>query len=94
MNTANPSTSERFLNAISWLFSIIFIVTGVLNLILVHPVPGSFYLLISVFYLPAVNTLLKKKTGFAIPYAARIIFGFLVLWGTLAVGDLAEILGL
>lgn len=79
---------------VSWLFGILFLVIGLLNLTLVHPVPGIFYLILSLVYFPAVNILLKNKLGFAIPFIARVLVGLVVLWGTLAVGDLAEILGL
>jgi len=60
----------------------------------VHPVPGIFYLLLSLVYFPPINTLLKKRFGFAIPTVVKIIFGLVILWATLAVGDLAEVLGL
>lgn len=79
---------------ISWIFVVIFFVLGVLNIVLVHPVPGIFYILLSVFYLPRLNTILKKKFDFSIPFVAKIIFGLIILWGTLAVGDLAEMFGL
>lgn len=77
-------------NIISWIFGIIFFVIGVLNAILVHPVPGTFYILLSFIYLPSTNTILKKKFGFSIPLAVKIILGLVILWGTLAVGDLME----
>lgn len=79
---------------LNWAFCIIFFVTGVLNVWLVHPVPGVFYILLSVLYLPITNKFLQSKFGFVIPLPLKIIVGFVVLWGTLAVGDLAEILGL
>lgn len=78
----------------TWIFGIVFIATGVLNFFLVHPVPGLFYLLLAVFYFPQANAILKKRLGFAIPIGVKIILGIVILWGTLAVGDLAEILGL
>ena len=90
MEKSNPFSTV--LNAISLLLGLIFVVTGVLNIILVHAVPGIFYLLLSLAYLP--NEFLKSKLGFAIPLVIKVILGFVVLWGTLAVGDLAEILGL
>lgn len=81
-------------NIISWIFGIVFLVTGVLNAILVHPVPGIFYLLLSLVYFPPVSVYIKKKLGFTIPFWVKAVLGLVVLWGTLAVGDLAEILGL
>ena len=81
-------------NLISWTFGITFSVIGVLNLFLVHLVPGVFYLLLSVAYIPQASAALKKRFGFSIPLAAKIILGLVTLWGTLAVGDLAEMAGL
>lgn len=78
---------------VSWIFILIFVVLGMMNLILVHPVPGIFYILFSGIFFPSLNTLLKKKTGMTAPLWIRIILGLIVLWGTLAVGDLAEIYG-
>ena len=89
-----PTTTSSFFNIVSWIFGAIFFVTGILNMILVHAVPGTFYLLLSLVYLPATNAFLKRKFGFSIPLTAKIIVALIILWGTLAVGDLAEILGL
>lgn len=88
------STSTAVLGVLSWVFGIIFLTIGVLNLFLVHPVPGIFYILLSFFYFPPADALLKKKVGFVVPRAAKILVGLIVLWGTLAVGDLAEMFGL
>ena len=81
-------------NIISWIFGVVFFVIGVLNVFLVHPVPGVFYLLLSFVYFPPANTILKKMFGFSIPLVVKIILGLVILWVTLAVGDLAEMLGL
>jgi hypothetical protein len=81
-------------NIISWIFGVAFFVIGVLNAFLVHPVPGVFYLLLSFVYFPPANVLFKKRFGFSIPLVVKIILGLVVLWGTLAVGDLAEMFGL
>lgn len=77
-----------------WIFSAVFLVLGVLNAFLVHPVPGIFYLVLSLVYLPPFGAIIKKRLGFYIPFAVKVIVGLVILWGTLAVGDLAEILGL
>lgn len=81
-------------NIVSWIFGIVFLVTGALNVALVHPVPGIFYLLLSLVYFPPLGAFIKKKLGFTIPFWVKVALGLVVLWGTLAVGDLAEILGL
>ena len=81
-------------NIYGWIFGLVFFVIGVLNLVLVHPVPGVFYLLLSLLYFPQTYDSIRRKIGFSIPLIAKIIFALVVLWGTLAVGDLAEVLGL
>ncbi len=82
---------QKFLG---WTFAAIFFVTGVLNLFLVHPVPGLFYVCLSALYLPAVDVALKSRLKFTVPFAVKVILGLVILWGTLAVGDLAEVLGI
>lgn len=79
---------------INWIFGVVFLVIGLLNMILVHPVPGVFYFLLSLIYFPPISAVVKKKIGLAIPFWIKVILGLVILWGTLAVGDLAEILGL
>lgn len=88
MHSVENKSKER--NIISWLFFILFVAIGILNIIFVHLVPGIFYLLISVLYLPRTNSYLNRKLGFSIPLAVKIILGFVILWATLAVGDLME----
>lgn len=78
----------------SWIFCVVFAVIGVLNMVLVHPVPGIFYLVLSVAYAPPVEALTRKEFGFLVPLPVKIVAGLIVLWATLAVGDLAEVLGL
>lgn len=81
-------------NIISWIFGIAFFIIGVLNVFLVHSVPGVLYILLSLIYFPLANIILKKRLGFSIPLIVKIILGIVILWGTLAVGDLAEMFGL
>ena len=94
MKTENTKSTSADIHIISWLFSLVFLVIGVLNVFLVSVVPGVFYFLLSLIYIPQTNTFLSKKIGFTIPIIFKIIVGVVVLWGTLAVGDLAEVLGL
>ncbi len=94
MKNASASSNVEILKIISYIFGILFIIIGILNVFLVHPVPGILYLIISLIYFPQVNTLLKKKFGFTIPTKLRMVLGFVIMWGTLGVGDLAEMFGL
>lgn len=79
---------------IRWAFGIVFITLGVLNAVLVHPVPGAFYLLLSLMYFPPVIALVRRRTRLAVPFSILVIAGLVVLWGTLAVTDLADMAGL
>lgn len=72
---------------ISWIFGVVFAVIGVLNLILVHVVPGVFYLFLSLIYFPAKSIFAGIKFNNRIPLRVKIIIGLMVLWGTLAVGS-------
>ena len=81
-------------NFVSWVLTAIFLVLGVMNLILIHPVPGIFYILFASIFMPPFTTWLKYKTGRIIPLWIKITLGLFILWGTLAVGDLAEMYGL
>ncbi len=94
MKKASASSISELLKITNYTLGIIFIIVGVLNLFLVHPVPGIFYLMFSLIYFPQINNFIKKKTGHIISNKIKIPLGFLALWGTLAVGDLAEIYGL
>ena len=79
-------------NITSWIFVVLFFIIGVLNLIFVHSVPGLVYLVLSLIYVPSSNVFLKNKFGFSIPLVVKIILGLVILWATIAVGDLMEML--
>jgi hypothetical protein len=86
---------ENKLNAgriISWIFAAIVLTIGILNLIFVHPVPGIVGLGLSLVYFPPVNDFLKNKFGFTIPPVIKIILGVLIIWFTLGVSDLGDML--
>ena len=91
-NSANSNSAVS--SIISWILGIAFFAIGVLNLFLVHPVPGVFYLLLSFVYFPPANTILKERLGFSIPLVAKIVLGVAIIWFTLGVSDLAEMAGL
>ena len=90
--STNPNSAVS--SIISWMFGVAFFAIGVLNLVLVHPVPGIFYLLLSFVYFPPANAILNERLGFSIPLVVKIILGLVVVWFTLGVSDLAEMFGL
>ncbi len=72
---------------ISYLFGIMVFMIGLANLVLVHPVPGIVFLLLSLLYLPLTNVILKQSLGFAIPPVVKILLAIFIIWFTLGVSD-------
>ena len=81
-------------NVVKWIFAIVFLGIGILNAFIIHPMPGIFYMLISLLYAPPFLAYVKRRLQMTIPYALLIIVALALLWATLAVGDLAEYFGL
>ena len=79
---------------IGWVLGVIFLILGVLNYLQIHPVPGLFYGIISLIYFPPIGRLVFRQWVLRIPFYLKVIFALLLLWATLAVGDLAELYGL
>ncbi|MBW7468068.1 hypothetical protein K0O23_13415 [Pontibacter aydingkolensis] len=75
-----------------WLFGIVMLIVGLLNMFLVHLVPGIAYLLLSLIYLPPANAYFRKKTGFPIPLAVKLILGVAIFFFTLGVSDLGDMI--
>jgi len=84
--------SLDFGRLLSGAFAIVVFVIGVLNLVLVHPVPGIVYMLLAILYLPRTNDLLRRKFGVSIPPALKIAFGIFILWFTLGISDLGDMI--
>lgn len=80
------------LSLLSYLLGSLVFVIGLLNLFLVHPVPGLVFILLSLVYLPQTNTLLQKRFGFAIPLPVKIVLGIVIVWFTLGVSDLGDLI--
>jgi len=75
-----------------WVFGMLVFAIGVLNVILVHPVPGLTYFFLSLVYLPPANGWLQERCGFKIPLLLKIILGVAIFMFTLGVSDLGEII--
>lgn len=70
------------------IFAVILITIRILNVFLVHPIPGIIYLLLSFIYLPPTNDLLRKRFGFQISPVIKIFLGVVLIMFTLGVSDL------
>lgn len=82
------------MKTVSWIFGFWILIIGILNIFQIHAVPGIIYIALSLVFFPTTNIFLKKKFGFSIPFAIKIILFLLIMWFTLGVGDLAELYGL
>ena len=75
-----------------WLFGSLVFAIGMLNIIMVHPVPGVVYLLLSFLYFPPANSIFKKRFGLEIPSLIKITLGIVIIMFTLGVSDLGDII--
>lgn len=82
------------LNINCWMLGLFIFIIGIMNLLKVHPFPGVFYILYSFLFYPFTNTFLKKYFNFSIPFSLKLVLFILIMWPTLAVGELAEMYGL
>jgi len=88
-----PSTNNRSNGSIlSWIFALLLFVIGILNVILVHPVPGLIYFLLSFLYSPPAGNFLKERFGFVVPRVIKIAFAILILMFTLGVSDFGDMI--
>jgi hypothetical protein len=65
---------------------------GISNLVWVHPVPGILFILTSLIYLPVANEIFKRDLGFRIPLTVKVILAIVIIWFTLGISDLGDIL--
>jgi len=75
-----------------WIFGMVVLTVGILNMFLVHLVPGVAYLLLSFIYFPTSNAYIRKKFGFSIPLVVKIILGIFIIMFTLGVSDLGDMI--
>ncbi|MGV3539362.1 MAG: hypothetical protein ACO1OQ_06095 [Rufibacter sp.] len=76
----------------SWVFAAFLLIAGILNIILIHPVPGVAYLLLACLYLPPVYAYLTENFHFSIPAVVKIGLGIVLVMFTLGVSDLGDMI--
>ncbi|HEX8516346.1 MAG TPA: hypothetical protein VF868_09120 [Bacteroidia bacterium] len=79
-------------NVAGWGFGLLILLIGILNIFLVHPVPGIAYVLISFIYYPPFNNMIGKNFGFSIPLFLKILLGVALIIFTLGVSDLGDMI--
>lgn len=75
-----------------WAFGLLLAAVGVLNLLLVHPVPAVAYGLVSLPYFPPVADVLKARFGFSLHPLAKLVLAIAVVVFTLGVSDLGDMI--
>ena len=76
-----------------WFFWLIVLTIGISNVVLVHPVPGIVFLILSFVFFPPADSWLRQRMNFGIPRFLKIALGFMIIWFTLGISDLGEIMG-
>ncbi len=75
----------------SWSFGFLVITVGFINLRYGNDADfGLFLIVVSFFYFPPVQLLLKTRFGLTIPVWIKIVCAVLLIWVNLAVGAIAE----
>jgi hypothetical protein len=85
-------TQTSTLSIWNWIAFAIIATIGLLNLFLVHPVPGIVFLLISMVYFPPAAMFFQKIFGTAIPFLVKLILFIIIVWFTLGISDLGDMI--
>lgn len=88
-SAATLNQKSIVLNLIGWLFGMLVLGIGLINIFWGNdPFFGVFLVLLSFVYFPPVNVLLYKWTSFSIPGFAKILLGAFIIWAAIGVGEL------
>jgi hypothetical protein len=88
-NTAKTPT--LLLNLFSWLFGLVVMAIGVVNIFWGNDAGfGIFLLLLAFVYFPPANEIFRKITGRSIPGLAKVLLGIFIIWAALGVGELFD----
>ncbi len=82
------------INTTLWIFALVIFSIGLANLLLVHVVPGMIFIIASLLFLPPVNSMTKDNLNISIPFSIQIILFIVLIWFTLGISDLGELMGL
>ena len=89
------SSKLVIVNIAAWTFGIVVAAIGAVNMFWGNdPFFGVFLFLLSFVFYPPVNAILRKKFGFSIPLAVKIIVGVFIVWASLGVGELFDKVGM
>ena len=81
----------KFSIILNWIAGLILLTIGLLNLFLIHPVPGIAFIIFSLIYFPPVTELLKKNLNLIIPPIVKVFLFVFLVWFTLGISDLGDL---
>ena len=87
-----PTNKAAIAPVAGWLFGMIVFLIGFLNLLFVHVVPGNVFMLVSFLYFPPPGAYFRQRFGFVIPVAIKIALGLVIIWFTLGISDLGDMI--
>jgi hypothetical protein len=85
-------TTRKMSIIAGWMMGIIIAIIAVLNLVYVHPVPGIVVLLVASVLFPPVGMMFRKYLDRDIPFALKIFLFVMIIWFTLGVSDLGDMI--
>lgn len=81
----------KFSIILNWIAGLILLTIGLLNLFLIHPVPGIAFIIFSLIYFPPVTEMLKKNLNLIIPPIVKVFLFVFLVWFTLGISDLGDL---
>jgi hypothetical protein len=74
---------------ISWVFGFVFLLIGLINTFWGNDLGyGIFIILLSLIFFSPVSALVKRITGFNIPWFVKVLLGMFIIWTAMGVGEL------
>ncbi len=82
----------KWLDWVSWVFALLLILAGIMNMIYVHMGLGLIYLFISLLYTPTVYQNYLPKVHPALHWSFKLILAVVLVMFTLGVSDLGDMI--
>ena len=94
-NQTEITSLTRIYRIVSVVFGAIAFLIGLINVIWGNdPGFGIFVFVLSLFYVPRVNAIIKEKTRRTIPAILKLFIALFILWAALGVGELFDKIGM
>ena len=88
-STVTMSNNSIIGTILTWMFAVLFIAIGVLNMFWGNDsMYGVFIFLLAFAFVPPATNLFKNVTGFSIPLYVKILLAIFIIWTAIGVGEL------